>query len=417
MKKTFSPVAALLISVSILLTGQGLQGTLLPVRATLEHFPALAIGAMGAAYFIGFTLGCLQGGEMVRRVGHVRVFLAMGALASASPLIHSMFVHPLTWGLLRFMTGFCFAVLYVVIESWLNDRSTNETRGTIFSAYAMITLTVLAIGQMLTLLYDPAAFELFIIASILVSISAVPVALSTSPTPERPHKGSINLRRLFEISPSGALGCFVSGLANGSFWAMAPVFTSSVSAGTALAAWFMTSAVIGGAVTQWPLGLLSDKFSRRGVLVSITAGGCAVGVLMSYMAPDLSFLQANLLAAAWGGLAFPLYTIAVAYANDRAEKHEYVTVSSGLLLMYGIGAILGPFIASVWVTVRNPGELFMFSAFAHAMLALYILGRWLRRARAEPDHSISFGEALASTQTVSQVYEEDELEKNPGRKT
>jgi MFS family permease len=205
-------------------------------------------------------------------------------------------------------------------------------------------------------------------------------------------------------------------LANGSFWAMAPVFTSSVSTGTALAAWFMTSAVIGGAITQWPLGLLSDKFSRRGVLVTITAGGCAVGVLMSYMAPNLTFLQANLLAAVWGGLAFPLYTIAVAYANDRAETHEYVTVSSGLLLMYGIGAILGPFIASVWVTLRNPGELFMFSAFAHAMLALYVLGRWLRRAREEPDHSISFSDALAATQTVSHVFEEDELEKNPGRR-
>ena len=417
MKKTLAPVAALLISVSILLTGQGLQGTLLPVRATLENFPALAIGAMGAAYFIGFTMGCLQGGELVRRVGHVRVFLAMGALASASPLIHALIVHPLAWSVLRFMTGFCFAVLYVVIESWLNDRSTNETRGIIFSTYAMITLTVLAIGQMLTLLYDPADLQLFIIASILVSISALLVALSTSPTPEQPSKGTINLRRLFEISPSGALGSLVSGLANGSFWAMAPVFTSSVSSGTALAAWFMTSAVVGGAISQWPLGLLSDRFSRRGVLVSITAGGCAVGFVMSYMAPGLTFLQANLLAAIWGALAFPLYTIAVAYANDRAEIHEYVTVSSGLLLMYGIGAILGPFIASVWVTLRNPGELFMFSAFAHALLAFYIVGRWLRLSRKEPDRAISFSDALATTQTVSHVYEEEELEKNPGQKT
>jgi MFS family permease len=259
-------------------------------------------------------------------------------------------------------------------------------------------------------LYDPADLQLFIIASILVSISAVPVALSTSPTPDQPHKGSINLRRLFEISPSGALGCLVSGLANGSFWAMAPVFTSSVSSGTSLAAWFMTSAVVGGAISQWPLGLLSDRFSRRGVLVAITAGGCAVGVAMSYMAPELTFLRANILAAIWGALAFPLYTIAVAYANDRAETHEYVTVSGGLLLLYGIGAILGPLIASVWITLRNPGELFIFSAFAHALLAIYVLSRWLRRARSAPDHPISFSDALAATQTVSHVYEEEELQ-------
>ncbi len=416
MKKTFAPVAALLISVSILLTGQGLQGTLLPVRATLENFPTLAIGAMGAAYFVGFTLGCLKGGELVRRVGHVRVFLAMSAVASASPLVHALFVNPLAWSLLRFVTGFCFAVLYVVIESWLNDRSSNETRGIIFSTYAMITLTVLAIGQMLTLLFDPADFQLFIIASVLVSISALPVALSTSPTPEQPHQGSIDIPRLFKVSPSGALGCLVSGLANGSFWAMAPVFTSSVSSGTSLAAWFMTSAVVGGAVSQWPVGLLSDRVSRRAVLVSITLGGCAVGIAISYLAPDLTFVRANLLAALWGAMAFPLYTISVAYANDRAEAHEYVTVSSGLLLMYGIGAILGPFIASVLITFRSPGELFLFSALTHALLAIYVLSRWIRRVQGSPDHPIAFSDALAATQTVSHIYEEETLQENPGQK-
>jgi MFS family permease len=277
----------------------------------------------------------------------------------------------------------------------------------------MITLTVLAVGQMLTLLYDPADLQLFIIASILVSLSAVPVALSTATTPDQSNKGSIDLRRLFKISPSGALGCLVSGLANGSFWAMAPVFTSSVSSGTTLAAWFMTSAVIGGALSQWPLGLLSDRFSRRGVLAMITAGGCVVGITMSYMAPELTFLGANILAAIWGALAFPLYTIAVAYTNDRAETYEYVTVSSGLLLLYGIGAILGPLIASAWITLRNPGELFIFSAFAHALLAIYVVTRWLRRLRAAPDHPISFSDALAATQTVSHVYEEELQDDRP----
>ena len=134
MKNVLAPVAALLIGAAILLTGQGLQGTLLPVRAALESFPTLAIGIIGAAYFFGFTLGCLKGGELVTRVGHVRVFLAMTALASATPLIHGLILHPVAWGLLRVMTGFCFAVLYIVIESWLNERATNENRGIIFSA-------------------------------------------------------------------------------------------------------------------------------------------------------------------------------------------------------------------------------------------------------------------------------------------
>ena len=144
MKRHLAPVAALLISVSILLTGQGLQGALLPMRATIENFSPIAVGAMGAAYFFGFTLGCLKAGELVKRVGHVRVFLSMTALASAAPLIHSLVVMPWTWGFLRFVTGFCFAVLYVVIESWLNEQATNETRGAVFSAYTLITLTMMA---------------------------------------------------------------------------------------------------------------------------------------------------------------------------------------------------------------------------------------------------------------------------------
>jgi MFS family permease len=412
MKNTFAPVAALLISVSILLTGQGLQGTLLPVRASLENFPMLAIGAMGAAYFVGFTLGCLKGGELVRRVGHVRVFLAMSALASASPLVHALVVQPAAWGLLRLVSGFCFAVLYVVIESWLNERSSNETRAIVFSTYAMITLTVFAIGQMLTLLYDPADFELFVIASVLVSIGAVPIALSTSPTPEQPHSASVDIPRLFKVSPSATLGCLVAGLANGAFWSLAPVFTGSVSEGTSLAAWFMTSAVVGGAVLQWPIGLLSDRYSRRGTLIAVTIVGCAVGLALGLAPQNISFVTVNLLGAAWGALAFPLYTISVAYANDHAESHEYVTVSSGLLLMFGVGATIGPFIASALMTVREAGYLFVFAAISHGLLAIYVLFRTTQSDVTDIDDPITFSDALAATQTASHIYEEEILQED-----
>ena len=226
MRNALAPVATLLVGVSILLTGLGLQGTLLPVRASLEAFSTFSIGVMGAAYFLGFTLGCLKGGELVKNVGHVRVFLAMTALGSAAPLIHGMVLNPVAWSLLRFLTGFCFAVLFVVIESWLNERSSNEDRGIVFSTYVMITLTVMAAGQMMTLLYDPSGLQLFVIASVLVSLGAVPVALSKSQTPEQPQEVEVDLRRLFRISPAGTVGCFAHGVANGAFWALAPVFTA-----------------------------------------------------------------------------------------------------------------------------------------------------------------------------------------------
>lgn len=408
MIKSLAPVAALLISVSILLTGQGLQGTLLPVRASLEQFSTVSIGVMGAAYFLGFTIGCLNGGELVRRVGHVRVFLAMSALASAAPLLHGLVIQSLVWGALRMLTGFCFAVLYIVIESWLNERSSNENRGIVFSTYAMITLTVMAAGQMMTLLYNPFGLQLFVVASVLVSIGAVPVALSTSPIPEQPQTVAIDIKRLFQISPSGAIGCLVAGLANGAFWGLAAVFATSLGDDISLAAWFMTAAVIGGAVGQWPLGMLSDVIGRRKVLIGVSLAGASVGLALFLLAPILKFLTANLLGVFWGALAFPLYTIAVAYSNDFADPGEYVTVSSGLLLMYGIGATIGPFLASTLMTWKDAGGLFLFTSFTHAMLVAYVAIRFVRR-RNHAEQQIAFGDALSAAQTASQVYEEEIL--------
>jgi len=407
MKHHLAPVAALLISVSILLTGQGLQGILLPVRAGLEGFPTIAIGAMGAAYFLGFTVGCFKSGELVRRVGHVRVFLAMTALASAAPLVHGLALTPWVWWFLRLSTGFCFAVIYVVIESWLNERSTNDNRGLVFSVYSMITMSVLAVGQLMTLLYDPTGMELFAIAAVLVSIAAIPVALSTSPTPDIPHLVAVDLPRLFRISRTGALGCLVTGLTNGSFWSLAPVFTQGVSDDSSLAAWFMTSAVIGGAISQWPLGVASDTFGRRVVLITIALIGALAGVGLVFLSSTSSFVGLNILGLCWGMMAFPLYAISVAYSNDYADPSEYVMVSSGLLLMYGLGATAGPFVASAVMTFSSVTGLFLFAGTIHMSLALFAIVRAIERKGIQPEEPISFGDALTVAQTASQVYEEE----------
>jgi MFS family permease len=407
MRKALAPVATLLIGVSILLTGQGLQGTLLPVRASLEAFSTLSIAIMGAAYFFGFTLGCIKGGELVKRVGHVRVFLAMTSLASAVPLLHGMLLDPVTWGLLRLLTGFCFAVLYLVIESWLNEKSNNDNRGIVFSTYVMITLTVFAAGQMMTLLYDPKGLELFLIASVLVSLGAVPVALSQSSTPQLPLDVDVNLKRLFQISPAGTIACFAHGVANGAFWSLAPVFTASISDNPSLAAWFMTSAVVGGAAAQWPLGYVSDRLGRRKTLVGASAACAVVAVLILLFASNASFLSINLLAAAWGFFAFPLYTIAVAHANDNAAVDDYVMVSSGLLLMFGAGAVVGPFIASAAMSITGASGLYWLTLIVHSLLAIYVLQRIFRRESAPVEQHIAFSDALAITHTASHLYEEE----------
>jgi MFS family permease len=407
MIKVLTPVAALLIGVSILLTGQGLQGTLLPVRATLEAFSTISIGAMGAMYFLGFTIGCLRGGELVRRVGHARVFAAMTALASAVPLLHGLILNAWSWGIFRMLTGFCFAVLYVVIESWLNETATNENRGVIFSTYTVITLTVMAIGQMMLLIHDPSELYLFAIASILVSVAALPVALSVAPSPTIPETASIDIVRLFRISPAGTLGCLATGFANGAFWALAPVFTAGVSGDVSLAAWFMTAAVIGGAVAQWPLGYLSDKVGRRKIQMAAAMLGATASLAIVFFAESMTPTGIAMLGAAWGAFAFPLYAISVAHTNDHADPSEYVMVSGGLLLMYGLGAIGGPFLASGLMTILGPAGLYGFAAGVHVLLIGYTIYRMLRRESAPSEQHIPFGDALASVQTASQVYEEE----------
>jgi MFS family permease len=407
MKRSLAPVAALLISVSILLAGQGLQSTLLPVRASLENFSTFAIGAMGAAYFLGFTIGCVKGPELIRSVGHVRVFLAMTALASAAPLIHGLFVTQWTWALLRLITGFCFAAIYIVIESWLNDRATNENRGFIFSTYAMITLTVLAAGQMMTLIYEPTGMQLFAICAVLVSLAAIPIALSTAPSPQPPHSAAINIKHLFHVSPTGAAGCLATGLVNGSYWALAPVFTQGVSSDAALAAWFMAAAVIGGAITQWPLGIGSDRIGRRPMFFGVSFVGAISCAALVVLAPGASFTTIVLLAAFWGGMGFPLYSIAVAYANDFADPDEYVNISSGLLLMYGAGATLGPFFASAVMELTDYTGLYVFSGAVYVLLVAIATIRAIASRGVAKEKQVEFRTALAAAQTKSQVYEEE----------
>ncbi len=407
MRPTLTKVAALLSGVAILLTGQGLQGTLIPTRAALEHFSTVTIGVIGASYFLGFTIGCLRGGVLLRSVGHVRVFAAMSAAASAAPLVLGLWADPWLWGALRFLTGFCFAVLYVVIESWLNGCTSNETRGGVFSIYVFITLTVMALGQLMMLMYDPRELELFVVASILVSSALIPVVLSRSEAPAKPQVVRLDLRRLFEISPSGAASCLAAGLTNGSFWAISAIFASKITGNIDAAAWYMTSGVIGGAIFQWPLGLLSDRLDRRRMLAFTALGAGVVGTAIAVAGSSLPEFSLMLLGALWGGMAFPLYSVAVALTNDHARQDEYVQVSSGLLLLYGMGAVAGPLLAALVMGAWGPSGLYVFSGAVHLSLFGYVGRRALKRLPIPTEQQIDFSDALTSAQTASTVYEPD----------
>jgi MFS family permease len=260
---------------------------------------------------------------------------------------------------------------------------------------------------MMTLLYDPAGLQLFIIASVLVSLGAVPVALTKSQTPDQPHDVEVDLRRLFLLSPAGTIGCLAVGISNGAFWSLAPVFTAGISNDSSLAAWFMSAAVVGGAIAQWPLGILSDRIGRRRTMALAATCGVVAAIAIILLTASLGFVGISLLGAAWGMFAFPIYAIAVAHANDYAGADDYVMVSSGLLLVFGAGAIFGPFLAAAVMEITGPSGLYLTTAVVHGSLALYALQRILRRGRTRTEHHTEFGDALATAYTASQVYEEE----------
>lgn len=395
-----SPVTALLISVAILLTGNGLQGTLVPIRADLENFLPLELGLLGTAYFVGFTLGCIFGPALVRRAGHIRAFLAMTSLASVVPLLHVMEVEPAMWWALRAFTGFCFAVLYIVIESWLNAKSDNATRGMVFSVYAIINLTVITAGQMMVGLADPHSFVLFGLASILVSVASLPVAFTMASTPAPAEFVRPRLLRLYRISPVGVAGCFAVGLANGAFWTFGPVFAQGAGFDTAGVGLYMSAVVLGGALAQWPLGSLSDRMDRRIVMIvaAVIAMAAALATVFIPMGNRGALIAAG---ALFGAGAFPLYPLAVAHANDYAEPSDYVELSSGLLLIYGIGAAMGPLLSSLARSYIDMPALYFFTAAVHLVLIGYVAWRMTRRDPVPEAERVVFNDAAIAVQTVT----------------
>lgn len=386
---TIAPVGALLLSVALLLTGNGLQGTLLPVRANLENFGSVSIGVLGSAYYVGFVAGCVLTPKLIRRVGHIRLFTAMVSVASVVPLAHAIVVGSVPWWLLRAMTGLCLAGLYLIIESWLNERATPQNRGTIFTTYTTVNFSVITLGQMLLLADDPIRFHLFSLASILVSLAAVPVAMTRYPQPAPISSARLSLRGLYRVSPVGVAGVLTVGLANGAFWGMAPAFASQAGLSITQVAWFMSATVIGGALAQWPFGRLSDKMDRRKTILMscMLAAGAAGLVILTYLAMPHLMIGAAFL---FGVFSFPLYAISVAHTNDMATDVDFVAVAGGLLLINGAGSVVGPLVAGIAMHKVGPLGLFGFTAIVHVCMSAFTLHRMGQRAAPAQDQKADF---------------------------
>ena len=412
MAATLSPVASLLLAVAILIMGNGLQQTLLPVRASFEEFRAIEIGLMGSSYYLGFVLGCVYGGRAVRRVGHIRTFTALASIASTVVLVHGVTVEPAAWVVLRALSGFCFAGLYLVIESWLNERAANEDRGVVMGVYTMITLSVIVVGQMMLTLDDPSRFTLFAYASILVSLAAVPVALTRSAQPAPVAEARLQPAKLYGVSPVGVIGVFLAGAATGAFWSLGPVYAVEAGADTGEVAIFMSIAVLGGALVQWPVGRLSDRVDRRAVVL----GACAVGALAAgglvVTGAERSLLIAAL-AALFGAAALPLYAICAAHAFDLVERSDFIETSSGLLLANGVGAVAGPLAAALFMRLAGPEGLFAATGAAHLALGGFVAWRMKSRPPLPADQRSGFDLATTAPTMVALAPEEADAPSPP----
>jgi len=381
MGSLLAPVSSLLGGMAILLLGAGLQGTLIGLRAHLEGFAVEVTGLIMSVYFAGYILGYFIAPSIVRRVGHIRAYAAFTAVASAVVLVYPMFVAPAAWFMLRLISGVCFAGIYMVAESWLNGVTENATRGVILGLYMMVNLTALAAGQLLLTLYDPSGFKLFLIVSVLISLGLVPVALTRNRAPEIVAPSSLPLRALYAVSPLGVVGCFATGLALGAFWGVGPLFAAGLGLAASGVAFFMSLTIVGGMVMQWPIGWASDCFDRRYVIIGATFTVTVISALLAIIRHPPLGLELSL-AFLFGGFSFALYSLCVAHANDFIADADKVAASSGLLLVYGVGAAIGPFAASATMRGMGPEGLFVFVAVASLAVGSFAAHRMRIRSPA-----------------------------------
>jgi MFS family permease len=372
------PLIPLLIAAGILLGGNGLQGTLIALRGAQEGFSPATIGFMGTAYFGGFLLGCIFITRIMRAVGYVRSFSALAAIASAGTLLLVLVIDPVMWSAMRFVTGFCFAGLFTVMESWLNAGVQNRDRARVLALYRIIDIGSVTGAQFLIPVFGADGFAIFAIMSIMITLSLVPVSLGDRSNPTAPEDVKLDLARVWRISPLACIGCVAVGMTNSAFRTLSPVYAEQIGMSVTDVVTFVSIGIVGGAIIQYPLGHLSDLWDRRKVLLMTTIGAMLAALALVFL-PGTGALANFGLVFIFGSFAMPLFSLSAAHANDRADKGEFVLVNAALMLFYSFGAIGGPLVASSFMQSFGPQSLFIFCATVYAIFILIIAYRMQAR--------------------------------------
>ncbi|WP_460019998.1 MFS transporter [Magnetospira thiophila] len=415
MHRIVLPVSALLTGVALLMIANGLLTSLIGVRLGQSGAGAFSNGLIVSGYFFGLLLGALLSSRILQQVGHIRTFSALASLFSAASLLHAFNEGALVWWGLRVIEGLCMAGLFICAESWLNERADNATRGTILSIYTLTAGLGTGLGQLLLATFPVEGFVLFALSSVLLSLAVVPVALTRTPGPALLTSSRLALRALWKVSPLGVSGCAASGMLLGAFYGMGPIFGLRMGLDPSGVAWFMGAAIIGGMLLQWPMGRLSDRVDRRWAIlgngfgmalfslgiVAVTAGQFSPEALDTLpfdadMLPDPQAFNERFqtwigpLVVGFGALAFTLYPLSVAQANDHAKADGFVAMSGGLILSYSAGAMAGPVLASLLMEGMGPLGLFAFTALTGLLLGGFSLWRMRRSPAVPPEEQAPF---------------------------
>ena len=406
MLKVLASTWALLLGLMLLMLGNGMQGTLLGIRGAIENFSTTQMSIVMSCYFIGFLFGSRMAPEMIRRVGHVRVFAALGSMISAVLILYAAAPHWIAWALMRVLIGFSFSGVYITAESWLNNASTNETRGQALSLYLIVQMIGIIAAQVLLNMADPSGYILFVIPSVLVSLAFTPILLSVSPAPAFDTTKPLSFRALYQASPLGCVGMFLLGGIFSAQFGMASVWGTQAGLNVRDLSIFVASIYVGGLVLQFPIGWFSDRMDRRKLILALAIAGTVV--LAVPVLTDAPFWLLIVVGALMGGISNPLYSLLLAYVNDYLDSSDMAAASAGLIFINGVGAISGPIVTGWMMGAIGPSGFFLFMALIFGALALYAAWRMTQR-RSTPEAS---GTYTAMSPTASVISVEAALERS-----
>tara|TARA_Y100001960_G_C14766821_1_gene877473 strand:+ start:932 stop:2173 length:1242 start_codon:yes stop_codon:yes gene_type:complete len=364
---------ALFFGVGMIMLANGLQGSLIGVRASLEGYTAFAAGFIMTGYYAGFLSGALIIPQRIKNVGHVRTFAALASIASISILLHSLHVSFFGWFLMRFITGMCFVGMYTVAESWINDLSENNNRGQALSVYMMVSMAGSAFGQLFLNIASPETATLFMLVSILISVSLVPILVVVSKQPDFSISEFLTIKELYNTSPLGVTAAVLTGLAHGTLWGMGSIYALKNGLTIEQVSIFMFTFIIGGAVNQYLIGYLSDRYDRRSVLVAVAFLASFFSVLAVVF--GTSFTSLLIITFIFGGLTVPLYALAIAHTNDFLSKKEMVAASAGLQLATGAGLTVGPLLGGLAIDLIGAAGFWIYLFVIHGSLGIFGLYR------------------------------------------